>query len=194
MLRDLVLRNRSYRRFWEDYAIPHSTVIELIDIARLSPSGGNKQPLKYIVSCDREKNELIFSTLRWAAYLSDWPGPEQGERPSAYVVILQDKNIGTSMVDHGIAAHTILLGAVEIGLGGCILNNVNRDLLKQALNIPDYLDVLLVLALGKPKETVVLDKLELGSDIKYWRDNENVHHVPKRKLKDVIVEIYCPED
>ncbi|MDR3592428.1 MAG: nitroreductase family protein [Negativicutes bacterium] len=189
MFRDLVLRNRSYRRFWEEHTIPYDTMLELVDLGRLTPSGANKQPLKYMISCDKAKNELIFSTLLWAGYLSDWPGPEAGERPSGYVVILQDKKIGTSMVDHGIAAQTILLGATELGLGGCMLGNVKREELRQLLNIPDQFDILLVLALGKPKETVVMEELKEGGDIKYWRDGEKVHHVPKRKLKEVIVEM-----
>jgi len=189
MFRDLVLRNRSYRRFCEEYTIPRETMVELVDLGRLSPSSGNKQPLKYIISCDKAKNELIFPTLMWAGYLSDWPGPEQGERPSAYVIILQDKNIGVSMVDHGIVAQSIMLGATELGLGGCMLNNVKREQLKQVLNIPDHFDILLVLAVGKPKETVVLEEIGEGADIKYWRDSKRIHHVPKRKLKDVIVEI-----
>ncbi|MDR3561059.1 MAG: nitroreductase family protein [Negativicutes bacterium] len=189
MIRDLVLRNRSYRRFFEEHVISRETLLELVDLGRLTPSGGNKQPLKYILSCDKAKNARIFPTLLWAGYLADWPGPVEGERPSAYVIVLQDKNIGASMVDHGISCQSMLLGAVEQGLGGCMLNNVKREELKKELNIPDHLDILLVVALGKPKETVVLDEVAAGADIKYWRDGDKVHHVPKRKLADVIVDL-----
>jgi len=188
MIRDLVIRNRSYRRFYEDAAVDADLLRELVDLARLSASGGNKQPLKYILSCDPEKNALIFRCLAWASYLKDWPGPSEGERPSAYIIVLGDNEIRQSVVcDQGIAAQSILLGAVEKGLGGCILASINKDELRRALGISDRYEILLVLALGKPKETVVIEDIKPDGDIKYWRDSEGVHHVPKRRLDDIIL-------
>ncbi len=188
MLRDLVIKNRSYRRFYQEVPIKLETLKELVDLARLSASAANKQPLKYILSCQPEKNALIFPCLRWAGYLKDWRGPEEGERPSAYIIVLGDKTISPSFLcDHGIAAQSILLGATERGLGGCILAAVQRTKLAKALNIPPHYEILLVLALGKPKEKVVLETLGANGDIKYWRDKKEVHHVPKRKLNDIII-------
>jgi nitroreductase len=89
--------------------------------------------------------------------------------------------------DHGIAAQTMLLGAVERGLGGCMIASINRDGLRQALNISPRFEILLVLALGKPRERVVVETPEPGGDCRYWRDNEGVHHVPKRRLDDIIL-------
>lgn len=187
MLKELILKNRSYRRFYENVNIPKQTLTELIDLARNSASGANKQPLKFILSNDEETNEKIFSTLIWAAYLTDWNGPEKGERPSAYIIILGDKNIATGFgVDHGIASQSILLGAVEKGFGGCILASIDRDNLRKILNIDEKYDILLVLALGKPKEEVVIDEVK-NNDIKYWRDEKEIHHVPKRNLKEIIL-------
>jgi nitroreductase len=88
---------------------------------------------------------------------------------------------------YGIAAQSILLGAVELGLGGCMIGNLQRPSLKAALNIPENLEIVLVIALGKPKECVVIDEIEADGDIKYWRDENQVHHVPKLKLKDMIM-------
>jgi nitroreductase len=188
MLKDLVKKNRSYRRFHQDHAITLETLRGLVDLARLSASGANRQPLKFILSCDPERNALIFPHLAWAGYLADWPGPEEGERPSGYIVVLGDTDISKSAgVDHGIAAQSILLGATEKGLGGCIIASVKRDALRAALDIPSRYDILLVLALGNPKETVVVDPVGPDGDIKYWRDTEGVHHVPKRVLDDIIV-------
>ena len=189
MLRDLVLKNRSYRRFHQDVAIDVETLKALVDLGRLSASGSNIQPLKYVLSCDPEKNAVIFKHLAWAGYLADWPGPEEGERPSAYILILGDTEIRKSFgCDHGIAAQSILLGATEEGLGGCMIGSIQRDELRQALNIPLRYEMLLVLALGKPKETVVIDPVGVDGAIKYWRDGDGVHHVPKRALEEVIVE------
>jgi len=164
------------------------TLRELVDLARLSASGANRQPLKYILSCDPQKNALIFPHLRWAGYLKDWGGPAEGERPTAYIVILRDDEISLSVdCDHGIAAQSILLGATERGLGGCILGSVQRDEMRQALGIPDRYYILLVIALGKPAETVVIEPVGADGDIKYWRDEAGVHHVPKRSLDEIII-------
>jgi len=188
MIKDLITKNRSYRRFIQEVAIERQTLRELVDLARLCPSGANRQPLKYILSCDHRKNALIFGHLAWAGYLKDWPGPSEGERPSAYIVILADTSISSSAgCDHGIAAQTILLGATEKGLGGCIIGSVQREGLRKALDIPARYEILLVLALGKPREKVVVDTVGPSGDIKYWRDSEGIHHVPKRALDDIIV-------
>jgi len=188
VIRDLVLKNRSYRRFYQEIAVELETLRELVDLARLSASAANMQPLRYILSCDPQKNASIFAHLAWAAYLKDWPGPSEGERPSAYIIILEDTQISHPMrCDHGIAAQSILLGAAEKGLGGCIVGAVDKRGLHKALEIPDRYEILLVLALGKPRETVVIETVNPAGDIKYWRDSEGIHHVPKRPLDDIIV-------
>ena len=188
MLRDLVERNRSYRRFRQDVAIDCEALERLVDLARHSPSAANLQPLKYVLSCQPERNALIFPHLAWAGYLADWPGPSEGERPAAYVIILGDTEITRSFgCDHGIAAQTIMLGAAEAGLGGCMIGSIQRDKLRRALDIPARYEILLVLALGIPKETVVLEPIDSSGDIRYWRDDDGVHHVPKRRAEDLIV-------
>ena len=188
MIRDLILKNRSYRRFHQEVDIKLETLRELVDLARLSASARNAQPLKYILSCQPQKNSLIFPHLAWAGYLTDWPGPCEGERPSAYIIILGDTEISQSSgCDHGIAAQSILLGATEKGLGGCMIASIKRQGLRQALEIPPRYEILLVLALGKPKETVVIKTVGPGGDTKYWRDSKGVHHVPKRALDDIII-------
>jgi len=112
MLKDLIKKNRTYRRYVENFEIKRNVLEELVDLARLSASASNRQPLKYILSCEKNKNDLIFPTLAWAGYLKDWPGPAEGERPSAYVVMLNDTKISKNYwCDPGIAAQSILLGA-----------------------------------------------------------------------------------
>ncbi len=188
MLRDLVLKNRSYRRFDESVAISREALSGLVDLARLSASASNRQPLKYILSAEKERNQAIFDCLAWAGFLSDWPGPEAGERPTGYIVILGDTEIRQSFgCDHGIAAQTIMLGAVEKGLGGCMIGSVKEASLREALSIPGRYEILLVLALGKPAEKVVIEEMGAGDEFKYWRDERSVHHVPKRPLSEIIV-------
>ncbi len=179
-------KNRSYRRFYEDVTIPEIDLRKMIDAARLSPSSRNVQPIKYFISAGAELNKKIFKTLAWAGYLKDWGGPKEGEQPSAYIIQLHDKNIAPGYsCDHGITAQSILLEAVDLGYGGCIIASVKREELSQILNLPADLDIINVLALGKPKETVVIDDIKDG-DYKYWRDIDEVHHVPKRSVDELI--------
>ena len=188
MFRDLVLANRSYRRFDARESIDEQKVRSLVDLARCTPSAANLQPLKYVISCDSQRNATVFSTLSWAGYLADWAGPEEGERPTAYVIVLGDTRIAKSFgCDQGIAAQTILLGAVERGYGGCIFGSIDRDRLRRELSIEDHLEILLVIALGKPVETVVLEEVRGEGSIKYFRDEAGVHHVPKRALDEIVL-------
>jgi nitroreductase len=188
-VRDLMLKNRSYRRFQEDAPVTEAQLRDLVDLTRLAASGGNKQPLRYVVSADPKTNAAIFETLAWAAYLTDWPGPARGERPAAYIVILGDTDVSASFgCDHGIAAQSIMLGAVEQGLGGCMIGSIKREELRAALGIPLRYEILLVLALGKPQETIVIEPVTDGN-IKYWRDGREWHHVPKRSLEEIILDI-----
>ena len=187
MLKDLILKNRSYRRFHQDEMVELETLKELVDLARLSPSARNAQPLKYFLSNSPEINDKIFPHLSWAGYLKDWPGPEKGEQPSAYIIVLNDTEVSANyFCDDGIATQSILLGAVEKGLGGCIIGSLNRLKLQRELRLSDNLKIVHIIALGKPKEEVKVEEMK-EDNIKYWRDVQQVHHVPKRDLKDIIV-------
>jgi nitroreductase len=186
MLKDLLRKNRSYRRFAADVAIDRGFLEGLVALTRLAPSAANLQPLKYLLICRQEDNDKIFPCLKWAGYLIDWEGPSADERPAAYIVILQDREIEKRpSLDHGIAAHTILLGAAEQGLGGCMIGSIAKDDLRDRFAIPPRYDILLVVALGKPHETTALEEAT-GGEIKYWRDANGVHHVPKRPLSDLL--------
>jgi len=188
MVKELVLKNRSYRRFYQDKNIDMNTLRELVDLARLSPSGANKQVLRYILSNEKEQNEKISKCIFWAGYYKDWDGPKEGEKPSAYIVVLKDTSLGQgASQDDGIAVQSMLLGAVENNLGGCIIGNIDRKNLREELNLDEKFEIALVVALGYPKEEVVIENINESGDIKYWRDDKQVHHVPKRTLDDLIL-------
>jgi nitroreductase len=193
MIEDLIKQNRSYRRFYQEHQVDLDTLKSLVNLGRLSASGANLQPLKYILSCDPEQNAKIFSCIAWAAYLKDWKGPEEGERPAAYIIVFGDTDISKDAgCDHGIACQSILLGAREKGLGGCMIGSINRETLRDQLNISKQYTILLVLAIGKPKEEVVIESVGPDGSIRYWRDEHGVHHVPKRELEDIIIGEYKP--
>jgi nitroreductase len=188
MIEELIKQNRSTRRFLQDVQVSTDTLKWLVSLARLSPSGANLQPLKYILFNDKGQNDKIFPCLYWAGYLKDWQGPSENERPTAYITILNDTKITKDVgCDHGIAAQSIMLGLVEIGFAGCMIGSIDRKKLRDVLNIPDRYDIKLVLALGKAKEEVVLEDVRADGGIEYSRDENDVHHVPKRKLDEIIV-------
>jgi nitroreductase len=189
MLKDLVQSNRSYRRFDHSASIPMHTLEELVELARLCPSAANRQPLRFILSTAPADNEAIFACLKWAAYLTDWDGPSPAERPSAYIVMINaTKEWDFAKFDLGIMAQTMLLGAAEKGLGGCMIGALDRERLRTHFSLAAEMDVSLVLALGKPVEEVRIVDVPEGGSIKYYRDDAGVHYVPKRGLTELILE------
>jgi nitroreductase len=187
-LKELITRTRSYRRFDESHYIDIKILENLVELARLSASAANRQPLRYLLLNRTDDCGRIFPFLAWAGYLKDWGGPVNGERPSAYIIILGDKTITASFgIDTGIAAQSIMLGASEAGLGGCMIASIKHDRLRDEFMIPGNFEILLVIALGKPVEKVVLEVVKDGN-IKYWRDSNGTHHVPKRPAGEIILD------
>lgn len=187
MIKDLIKKNRSYRRFDNSHKIDDADLRELIDLARFSASASNRQLLRFYLSSNSEDNAKVFSCLKWAGYLTDWDGPNEEERPSAYIVILKpNQNAPYTGHDTGIASQSILLGAVEKGLGGCMFASIDRERLHKLLKLPSDYQIELVIAIGKPVEIVEIDEWDKKS-IRYWRDTNKVHHVPKLNIEDLII-------
>ena len=189
--RELVMTSRSYRRFDGNYPVTEDTVRELVELACYVPSARNLQPLKYIAVCEPATVAALYPSLFWAGYLADWPGPVEGERPPAFIVMLGDSGITKDFAcDSGIAAQTILLGATALGLGGCIIGAFQRKKIRELLKIPDSFSPLMVIAIGKPVETVVIDQMGNSDSVRYFRDANGIHHVPKRALEDILLKFH----
>ncbi len=191
MLKELVLKNRTYRRFFEDEAVSEDVLKQLVDLARTVPSTANSQALKFAFITEEKDREKVYENLGWAAALKDWNGPEKGERPPAYILVLCDQSLAKNKpIDDGIVAQTILLGACEKGLGGCIFGNIKRKELSAALGIHmEQFSIDLVIAIGKPKETVVITEIGEDGSTNYYRDEKQIHYVPKRSLEDLIIKL-----
>ncbi|PID90183.1 MAG: nitroreductase [Bacteroidetes bacterium] len=187
-VKELVYAARSVRRFDENKGITPGQLRELIDLARMTPCAKNVQWLRYVPITSENLRDKIFPTLGWAGFLTDWDGPAKGERPAAYIVVVEDTAFGNGMPqDSGFALQSMVLGAQEMGIAECIIYSVNRPELSKALALTDTQKISFVLALGYPAETVsVVDIPESGST-KYWREGQT-HYVPKRKLDDVIIQ------
>lgn len=189
MLKDLVTKCRSYRRFDQSVSIPLQELRDLVDTARLTGCAANAQALKFHIACSPDECAEIFPVIHWAAALKDWPGPEEGQRPTAYIVILCDLSLGKNKLwDEGIAAQTMMLAAVEKGYGGCMIGSFNHQALSQVLGLdPQRYAPELILALGKPAEQVVLVPVKPDGNTTYYRDSSQVHYVPKRSLEDLLL-------
>ncbi|MDO5416302.1 MAG: nitroreductase family protein [Lachnospiraceae bacterium] len=189
MLKELVSKCRSYRRFYQEERIGEETLRELADLARMTASTANSQALKYRLVYTEEECAGLFPCINWAGALPDWPGPAEGERPSGYIVICCDLALGKNkMWDNGITAQTMMLGAVEKGFGGCMIGSFQRSEAAAVLGIDqEKYSIDLILALGKPKEEVVVVPMKEDGDVRYYRDENQVHYVPKRALEDVIL-------
>lgn len=191
MLIDLLKKNRSYRGYDETCRIGRAVLEELIDCTRYTASSVNLQPLKYYAANTPETVARIQPLTHWAGKLKELQLPREGHRPTAFIVICQDLSISSSPAmfqrDIGIAAQTILLAATERGLGGCMIGSFEKDALKAALQFPAQIEPVLVLALGKPDETVMLTQAGPDGATDYYRDENDVHFVPKRALKDILL-------
>lgn len=186
-IKHLTNTTRSYRRFRQIYPVTPELMTQWVDNARVSASAGNKQPLRYRIVTDKEQCAQIFETLTWAAALPDWDGPESGQRPTGYIIMATDSETFKGELwrfDAGIAAQTIMLSSTEEGFGGCIMLSFKRGELKKTLSMPEDLEPVLVLALGRPIEDIRLVDAVQG-DTTYYRDEQQVHYVPKRKLEDI---------
>ncbi len=188
---ELVKKNRSYRKYREHERIATNQLKRFVNAARFTASSVNLQPLCYLLSNEEQGNRVIFSHTKWARLLKGYDGPAEGERPSAYIIVVQDKQIAPNterfLVDVGIVSQTILLAAVEAGYGGIMIRTSLPEDLAHDLGLEERYVPMMILALGVPDEKIVLEEIEAGQPTAYYRDSDQLHHVPKRKLDDILL-------
>jgi len=182
---DLIVSRRSIRQFRQK-RVSRDILERLVDTARLAPSAANRQPLEFVVIDEQKTVKQIFPCLKWAAYIAPEGNPKLGHEPAAYIVILANTEVSEKGYewDVGAAVENMILTALEDGIGSCWLVSVDRDKVREILNIPVKYKIDSVLALGYPAETPVIE--DMNGSVKYWKDNKAKLHVPKRKLEDVI--------
>ena len=182
---ELILKRRTIRSFKPEQ-VTEELLNKLGNAGRLAPSGANLQPLEFIVVNNSELVNKVFPSLKWAGYIAPAGNPPEGKRPTAYVIVLINTEIRSQggEVDAAAAIENMILAALEDGVGSCWLGAIDRDKLRTLFNIPQNYRVDSVLALGYPDESPVLE--EVTDSIKYWKDENGVLHVPKRKLSDIV--------
>ena len=181
----IITKRRSIRRFRQD-PISFETLEKLVDAARVAPSASNIQPLEYIIVDDKELLPAVFATLKWARHIAPAGDPPEGEGPTAYIVILANKEVSDSGYerDVGASAENIALAALEEGIGSCLLGSIDRDKLRKILDVPSSLAIDLVIALGYSAECPVVE--EMADSMEYWKDESGILHVPKRRLGSIL--------
>lgn len=191
MFKELVKKSRSYRGYDESYRFTKKELMEFVECARFAPSSVNGQPFRYYLAWEKEEVDKIQKLTKWARALPELQLPHPGKCPTGFIIICQDLNLGNDCNrytrDVGIVAQTMLLAATEQGLGGCMIGNYNRKEVIETLNLPENIVPMLIVAFGKPDEEIVLTEIEEGESIKYYRDENDVHYVPKRKLEDIVI-------
>lgn len=189
-LKNLLIEDRTYRRFDASKPVDENTLLRLVELTRFCASGRNLQPLKYRLVTSAEERDFLFPTLKWAGYYSDWDGPDSNERPAAYLVQCLDTQYGENcLCDDGLQLQAITLGATALGLRCCIIKSFNLSEVTNRLEIPAALKPLYVVATGYPAEIVVIEDMDGSPDasFKYYRDSESRHHVPKRQLDELVI-------
>ena len=190
MLLDLVKKNRSYRGYDHSRKITGEELLSFVEAARLCPSSVNVQPLKYVLACEEGVVAAVQAETNWAKGLPDLVLPHPGKEPTAFIVICQDLNISDNLArfqrDVGIVAQTMLLAAVEQGLGGCMIGNFKAGSVSEVLHLPEHIRPMLIVAFGKPDEEVVLTDVVDGKTA-YYRDEADRHYVPKRALSEIVL-------
>ena len=186
--KELVKSNRTCRRYDGTKSITRQDLLDLVDLVRYAPCGKNKQALRFALVADEETKARVFDNIFWAGFLKDWDGPIEGERPGGYILVFDDNDYGRAMVeDVGLAGQTLALGARAGGKAVCIFKAFKEKEIKEALGLGDNFNLLMVVAVGYPLEEVVIDDIHAGDDIKYYRDQDQVHHVPKIVTEDLLV-------
>ncbi|MDA3798296.1 MAG: nitroreductase family protein [Kiritimatiellae bacterium] len=182
-MKDIVKKARTYRRFKQE-PISMETLERLVELARFAPSGANSQPLRYVLCNDEITRDNLFPCISWAGALKDWDGPEEGERPMAYIMLVSER---PATINTGIAAQTIVLGAMSQGIGACMLGALKREVAQNVVGLDEKYGIELLIGLGYPGEEVVVDDARAGDRLLYFRDDKDVHHVPKLVLEDMII-------
>ncbi|MEJ5168612.1 MAG: nitroreductase family protein [Arcobacteraceae bacterium] len=183
-LKNLVQNSRCYRIFDANFQIPHQDLVDLVELARISSSARNTQPLRYKIIDKNPQKLEIFTPLRWASNLS-WNGPSIHEMPSAFIVVCKDTNLGEfALVDAGIAMQNIMLGLKSKGLDGCMLASIDKQKYKEVLQLPQDIEPMFAIAIGKADQKIEMIE---SSDTKYYRNEDKTHIVPKLPLNEVLL-------
>lgn len=185
---NLIAKTRSIRRYKESEKVSMKMLQYIAEAARVVGSAGNRQRLRLLLVND-ERCDTIFKEIKFASAL-DWNGPEEGQRPPAYIVVMTDCEPDTNLaIDIGLAAQAMLMTATEEGLGGCMFRSFDREKLGNLLGKEPYMPAL-VISIGTPDEVVVLqdaNDVRPDGNLNYYRNSYGYHLVPKISMGTLVL-------
>ena len=182
----LLRKNRSHRAFDSSYTVAKRQLEAIVSVNDKLPSGRNAQTLRFRLLDAPGGGEDFCRFLHLGGYLPELHLPVPGIEPKAFIIVCSTEAESPIVnIDLGISLQSMALKAVEIGLNALIVKAFNRQEIKEALGLP--LDPLAVLAIGKGTERIVLDEVHTGSDLRYYRDADGTHHVPKIAVSELLI-------
>ncbi len=181
----LLLLNRSYRGYDKSYKVHKLQLDAIVAVNTKVASSINKQRLRFLEVTQGPVADIVNSNIAMGRLLPELNLPLPGTEPEAFIVVCStcEENPGID-IDLGISLQSMLLKAVDLGLGGIIIRNFDKAGLKSELGLE--LLPLAVLAIGKPAERISLVPVHLGDDLSYYR-KDGVHYVPKLVLEDLLI-------
>ena len=187
-LKELVTKARTCRRFKGQSVLSTETLTSLIDYARLAASARNAQILRFVTISNAETRSVMDKLVVLGGALTPEQRATDAQRPGGYIVICGPANMDDfATMDVGIAAQTINLAACEAGLRTCMIGAVKKDEAAQLIGLPDGLKVKLVMALGVSDEEIRLVGRRDDGKLIYYRDENDVHCVPKITLEEAVI-------
>jgi nitroreductase len=187
MTLEKLIKSRRTIRKYQQKPIDYDILERIVDAGRLAPSGSNLQPIEFIIVDEKAMVNEIFNHTRWAGYLPKNIGyPQEGQRPVAFIVVMINRQIKASGGEHdtGAAMENMILLALEEGIGSCWLGSIDRNEIKNALNVPEHYHIDSLLALGYPDEHPTSEPMQ--DSIKYYLDQNGKLHVPKRQFENIV--------
>ena len=175
-VKEAIEKRKSIRRFKEN-EVSDKIIREIIDAARRAPSGCNVQPTRYFIIKDKETKEKLKKKIAFKQdFVYEAPviivlcgnpkeyenfkeiryQQEEGTLPKDLTEVkrvLKGLEEERANRDISIASVFFVLRATELGLGTCYIGLINRDVLKEELNIPREWFIPFVIIMGYPAET-----------------------------------------
>lgn len=182
-----LIKNRRTIRTFKSTPIEHEKLLQIADCARLAPTAANLQPLKFAIITDENIRKAMFPHIKYAGYVPDW-NPEFKETSPAFIAILNDSSIKPgekAECDCGAAIMSMCLAAEDMGISSCWLGAIDRGKIREILELEEKYDIMYLLALGYKNQSG--ETFDMTDSVKYYFDEDNNVHVPKRTLDEVVI-------
>lgn len=144
------IRSRYSVRAYEDRPVEQEKLDRILEAARLAPSGGNRQPWKFVVAREAALRKKLAAACNDQAFVAEAPVVIGG------VGVLPERIMSCDVpgdpVDVAIAMEHIALAATAEGLGTCWIGAFDQDQVRDLLGVGADAKVIEVMTLGYPAD------------------------------------------